>query len=246
MLSGALDGEKEEIILSEKEKLANAQNELDALYEKRRSGEISTAEFIAEQEDLSRVLENTEPFEKIYQKYLYIKENPGAEFFYDSGYERLCGISDRTFSLNGTLIMICLFALCFCSVYSFEYKSGAYKIIGTTKFGDKKLRRAKYSAMMCLSVLIFAVSYLPELIYIGKFYGFPALSAPIMSIPALKNFGAMPIWSFILIMYLLRFALSAALLPVISSISKRCKNNILTAFIFFALFGPAIILINLT
>lgn len=175
-------------------------------------------------------------FNRVYERYLYIKDNPDAEFIYDIGYEKLFGISEPNFSIENSMLLLCVFSLCFCSIYSIDYKTGMYKILCTTKYGIRKTKQVKNIIMICLTALIFAIAYLPELIYIGRFYGFDGLSSQLISIPELAYFGCMPIWFAIVFLYLLRFIVLLTLIPVLSAISLKSKNNIITALLCLIVF----------
>lgn len=236
MLEGELTPEKEVFVLNEKAEIDEAEEKLNELSEKRYKGEISTAEFISLQAPYSEIIEKSESFEDVYEKYLYIKETPGAEFFFDRGYEKLFGIADENFSFTDSVLLMCVFAFCLCGVFSLEYKNSMYKVLNGTAFGANKTRKTKLGISLVTSFIIFAVAYLPEIIYIGRFYGFPMLSSPIMNISALKLLGNTPVWCGILILYILRFAVIALLVPIISAVSLKTKNNVITAVIFSVIF----------
>lgn len=236
MLSGQLTDEKEKIILSEKAKIDNAQEQQQSLNEQRKNKEITLQQYIQKQEEYSGILDKSEMFNKIFENYLYIKDNPNAEFIYDIGYEKLFGISEQNFSLKNSMLLLCVFALCFCSVYSVDYKTDAYKILCTTKYGTDKTRKVKNRVLFLLSSIIFIAAYMPEIIYIGRFYGFPHLNGQLVSIPELSNLGAIPIWLGIIFLYSIRFLVMILIIPIISAISLKGKNNIITAIIFFLIF----------
>ena len=175
-------------------------------------------------------------FNCVYEKYIYIKNNPEAEFIYDTGYEKLFGISEQNFSLNNSLLLLCVFALCFCSIYSVDYKTGAFRILCTTKYGTNKTRKVKTKVSVLLSTFLFLIAYIPEVIYIGRFYGFPNLTGKLLCIPELSNLGSLPIWFGVAILYVLRLLMVFFLIPIISAISLKSKNNIITAIIFSLIF----------
>lgn len=236
MLSRQLTDEKEKIILSEKAKIDNAQEQQQSLNEQRKNKEITLQQYIQKQEEYSGILDKSEMFNKIFEKYLYIKDNPNAEFIYDIGYEKLFGISEQNFSLKNSMLLLCVFALCFCSVYSVDYKTDAYKILCTTKYGTDKTRKVKNRVLFLLSSIIFIVAYMPEIIYIGRFYGFPHLNAQLLSIPATSNIGILPIWLGVVLLYAIRFLIICLLISIISAISLKSKNNIITAILFCLIF----------
>lgn len=242
MLSGSLTDSKEKLLLEEKTKIDVAEEQINILNEQRQKNGLSLQEYIQKQEQYSEVLNRASMFNRVYEKYLYIKNNPGSEFIYDIGYEKIFGISEQNFSLNNSLLLLCVFALCFCSIYSVDYKTNAYKILCTTKYGTDKTRKIKTKVIVFLSIFVFIIAYIPEAIYIGRFYGFPNLSGQLLSIPQLSNLGILPIWFGIVILYVMRWLTVILLIPIISAISLRSKNNIITAMIFSLIFVLPIVI----
>lgn len=240
MLSGPLTEEKEEGLLAEKAEIDKAEKQMNLLNEQRWKGEITTQEFIQRQEQYADTAEKAEDFQRVYDRYLYVKNTPGAEFLCDSGYERLFGITDAGFSMGNTVLLLCSLSLCLCGIYSVDYKTEMYKVICATRYGMGRTRRAKASVSACAAALTFLLAYVPELIYIGRFYGFAGLDCALVSIPALSWLGGVPVWCGIGLLYLMRFAVTLLIVPIISAISLRSKNNIITAVICLLLFAVPI------
>lgn len=237
MLAGPLNEEKEKIILSEKAEINEAEEKLNTLKEQRRKGEISIQEFVSRQEKYSETLEKADMFNKVYEKYLYVKETPGSEFIYDSGYEKLFGISDKDFSAENTILLLSVFSLLFCCVYSSDYKNHMYRLICAAKYGTDKTRKVKTGVTVGLSVLIFFIAYIPELIYIGRFYGFEGFGSKLINIPSLAYFGSLPIWFAVLVLYALRLGVLFMLISLISAFSLKTKNNVIAAIISLLVFA---------
>lgn len=237
MFAGPLNEEKEKIILSEKAEINEAEEKLNTLNEQRRKGEISIQEFVSRQEKYSETLEKADMFNKIYEKYLYVKETPGSEFIYDSGYEKLFGISDRDYSAGNTILLLSIFSLLFCCVYSSDYKNDMYRLICAAKYGTDKTRKVKTGVIVGLSVLIFLIAYIPELIYIGRFYGFDGIDSKLINIPSLAYFGSLPIWVAVFVLYALRLGVFLMLIPLISAFSLKTKNNVTAAIVSLLIFA---------
>lgn len=240
MLSGPLTEEKEQIILADQAEIAEAEEQLNLLNEQRWKGEITTQEFIQQQEQYAATAEKAGDFQRVYDRYLYVKNTPGAEFLCDSGYERLFGITAPGFSTGNTILLLCALSLSLCGIYSVDYKTGMYKVICATWYGMDRTRRAKASAAIFAATPTFLLAYVPELIYIGRFYGFAGLDCALVSIPALSWLGGAPVWCGIGLLYLLRFAVMMLIIPIISAISLRSKNNIVTVVICLLLFAVPI------
>lgn len=110
-----------------------------------------------------------------------------------------------------------------------------YKILGTTKYGIDKTRKLKSLILSGMTVLICLIAYLPKIIY-RAFYRFHDITARCISIPKLVAFKSLLLWLAIILLYLLRFTIVLALTPIISAISLKSRNNIITALICLILF----------
>lgn len=237
MLSGELTPEKENIILTEKAKFTEAEEKVATLEEQRRNGEITLHQFISEYQKYEEVIEKSEQFNRVYNKYLHVKETSGAEFVYDTGYEKLFGISDPNFSAQNNLLLLCVLSFCLCSLYSVDYKNEMYKILTATKYGLKKTRDTKSIIAVCVTAVTVLISYLPEVIFISRFYGFAGAASQLLSIPSFTHFGSLPIWFDVALLYLSRFVIALMMVPIISAISLKTKNNITTALLSLILFA---------
>lgn len=229
--SGKLTEEKESIILKEQEKFEKARFAIENIEEKVRNGEISKEESIRYKEPYNEILSSEEIFSRIIEQYEYIKENPKAEFVYDTGYKELLRINKNAF-IESDIYLIVMAEIAFSVIFVMEYKTGMNKILNTTPKG--KMITAKTKIIVCIitSLIIFMISIIPEIIKIGQIYGLDNITA---SITSLRSFGNLPfeisILEFTIINYLVRFIVFISIVLFILWISLKLKNTTYTILV---------------
>jgi hypothetical protein len=222
--SGELTDEKEKIITKEQEKFEKARNAIENIEEKVQKGEISREEAIRYKEPYHEVLNAEEIFLRIIEQYEHIKENPKAEFVYDTGYKELLRSNKNAF-LENDIYLIIMAEIVFSAIFVMEYKTGMNKILNTTPKGKEATAKAKIKVCLITSIIIFMISIIPEMIKIGQMYGFHNITASITSIPNFSNlYSGISILGFIIINYLTRLIIFINIVLVILWISVKLKN----------------------
>ena len=226
-LQGELTPQKEEWLAEQQREFDAASQRVTEIAALVQSGEISPAQGEAMKAPYEKALEPQDAFDKVVQRAAYIKEHPGTQFVYDTGYRELFGLSGNAIPAALQLIVCCIFS--FSSVFSMEYQYQALRLLRTTPKGrrDTALRKLLLSA--AVSLLFFAIAYLPQLISIGRDFGFPQLSAPVGSLPEYGNF---PSWislaGFLTLIFLVRAVCCLWVVLVLLALSLRLKNAVLT------------------
>jgi len=228
-LEGKLTESKETLLLSEKEKFDEAQYKYDEIIERYNNREITMAVMVSELKPYEKILSQVGAFLPIYERYEYIKAHSNAEFLYDKGYERLFGIIDADEGLNSGIKLLVVLIFCLCGVFSIEYKSGMYKVLNASKKGIRETVTSKLGVSILTALIIYAIAYIPDLIFIGKFYGFGGLNFPLVSLPAFSGFGQVPIWFYITLLFTLRLLVCVCVAFIVLCFSLIVKNNILAA-----------------
>jgi hypothetical protein len=236
-LQGPLTREKHENLEAEKATLDNAEREINRLNQMLMRGEIDWRE----QWELARAhhetVNNMWGFEEIYERYLYVRSTDHAQFVYDAGYSRLFGMSTPNTGLTGGMWLIAIMILCLCGVFPMEYKTGMYKILNASPNGHSDTVRLKLLLSAGAMTVAFIIAQLPELIYIGRYFGYGGLGAGIASLPPgeLGGFpafmGGMPIWLYMALILLLRLLFFAGIMLIILAISLKLRNNVYTALV---------------
>ena len=68
-----------------------------------------------------------------------------------------------------------------------RYRTGMIKILNTTPKGKKYTAKNKIKVCLLASLIIFAISIVPEIIKIGEIYGFSNITASITSMSGFSN-----------------------------------------------------------
>ena len=229
--SGELTAEKEKIIIEEQERFEKARIAIENIEEKVQKGEISIEEAIRYKEPYYEILNEEEIFLRIIEQYEYIKENPKAEFVYDTGYKKLLRINKNAF-LESDIYLVIMAEIVFSAIFVMEYKTGMNKILNTTQKGKETTTKAKIGVCLITSIIIFVISIIPEMVKIGQIYGFDNVIASIISIPNFSNlYPGISILGFIVINYLTRLIIFISIVLIILWISLKLKNTTYTILV---------------
>lgn len=103
---GPLTAQTEDFLLNESNTIKYAKTNLDKLYDNYYDGTINEDAFSQKRNQLEEVLRNKEGFERIYEQYIYIRENPDQRYFlYTNGWDGLLSNENLDFL---TVILILL------------------------------------------------------------------------------------------------------------------------------------------
>ena len=225
ILSGKLTEEKEKFIQSEQKRFEEAELAIEKIEERVAKGEISKKDAIYYEEPYENILATKEIFMKILDQYEYIKENPKAEFVYDTGYKELLRINKNAF-LQSDIYLEVVSIMCFAGIIVMEYKTGIIKILNSTPKGKKYTVINKIISCIFAGIIIFMISIIPEIMKIKEVYGFDNIKASIVSISLFNNLPqGINILQFIIISYLFRFMVFTSIILLILWISLKIKNT---------------------
>ncbi|MFR4998117.1 MAG: hypothetical protein ACLUDK_12970, partial [Clostridium paraputrificum] len=129
-LEGKLTSEKEEFLYKEKEKFENAEKKVEEIDKSLRDKEITMMQANAMKEEYNKILSNYNTFQKVWEKYEFIKKHEGSEFVYDSAYKMLFNYNDNIFKIAAILYFtVIIFVLSV--VFPMEYSNSQYRILNT-------------------------------------------------------------------------------------------------------------------
>lgn len=240
VLSGEMTLEKQMYLDQERAVFDDAAQKSQAIALQIQRGEISRSQAALMTRPYDAILARQPIFERVLQQVAYCKEHPGASILYTSGYLKLFAGSGNAVSL---LPLVALSVLCFASVFAMEYRNNTVRILGVTPLGRKKTAVTKLRLSILLTIPLFVLSILPELVHIGQTYGFPGLSDSVVSLPPYAGLPAwLPVWGLLLLHYGFQLLGCMAVTAVICALSLRFKSGIYTAMIAFLLLGIPILL----
>ncbi|MCL2634762.1 MAG: hypothetical protein FWD34_09655 [Oscillospiraceae bacterium] len=236
-LQGPVTREKHDYLTSEKAKLDEAQNELHRLNMEYMMGEIDPYLFFEERRPYDSIVNSMWGFNEIYERYQYIRNTDNAQFVYDTGYVWMFGMNNPDAGLTSGIWLCAIIILSLCGLFSMEYKTGMYKILNASPHGHGDTVKLKLMLSAGLVVIAFIIASLPELIYIGRYFGYSGMGAPLASIPPayLGGFpafmGIFPIWTYVLFMLFMRLIATAGVAVIVLALSLKLKNNAYAALV---------------
>ena len=241
MLAGKITPEKELLIQKEKAKFDGVDAEIKNIDDMYKGGKITWDEKMNREASYENILYEKSIFSKIYDRYIYLKTHPGTQFVYDLGYEKLFGITDMDNGLGSGIKLLTALILCLCGAFSIEYETGMFKVLGTAQKGCRDTAACKIGISLMIAFLLFVSAYVPDLILIGKYYGYGGLSAPLASLPAFEHFG-ISILGYMILLFASRLIVCFGTACIILAVSLLTKRKIYTALISLCTFvGPPLL-----
>lgn len=230
-LEGKLTSEKEEFLYKEKEKFENAEKKVEEIDKSLRDKEITMMQANAMKEEYNKILSNYNTFQKVWEKYEFIKKHEGSEFVYDSAYKMLFNYNDNIFKTAAILYFtVIIFVLSV--VFPMEYSNSQYRILNTTLLGKKNIEKMKIVISSVLAIIIMGISIGVRYIYISRYYEFSNISAKAISVFGADFWGAqMPIYLVLIIAIGVLLLLSLIFMSIILLVSKKVKNSVYTVVI---------------
>lgn len=230
-LEGKLTSEKEEFLYKEKEKFENTEKKVEEIDKSLRDKEITMMQANALKEEYNKILSNYNTFQKVWEKYEFIKKHEGSEFVYDSAYKMLFNYNDNIFKIAAILYFtVIIFVLSV--VFPMEYSNSQYRILNTTLLGKKNIEKMKIVISSVLAIIIMGISIGVRYIYISRYYEFSNISAKAISVFGADFWGAqMPIYLVLIIAIGVLLLLSLIFMSIILLVSKKVKNSVYTVVI---------------
>lgn len=238
-IQGKYSEEKLAYLYQEREELEKIQEELD-------SGIKYTA---AQRELLLQKTEQLTGLGMAIQNAEYVKENGLSYFVYDKGYLIMLGNYEGKWELLKLRLIVLLIIIGFAAfVWGIEAWSGMDKVLQISAEGERSLRWYKRCHILLLSLLIFAVAYVPWIWNVMHVYDCSHWAAPLGSIMVFQDlwFREIPIGAAMLVFWLLHLLYLYFVGMIVCLIRKRMGNYILTALVAFVLFAiPVFVLGNI-
>lgn len=225
-LNGKLTEEKEEQIQNQKNYYDEILKQLENLEQIFASGEISEQDYDNRKLSLESQLAFYPAFQRVYERYEYVKQDSDRQFVYEEGYNKLMGKKDHLY-LGMFMIMNLVLILFLTTTFTTDKEKGMYNIIRTAPKGRGSVVKSKI-AISFLGVCCMYFCFLIRNIYIAQTnYGMESL---FVSASNLKGFGNVPEGISILL-FLVGFALLQIICILIISllmmfVSGRIGNTV--------------------
>ncbi len=112
-------------------------------------------------------------------------KNNHAEYIYDGAYTTFLQYTNHDFELNLTASLLIL--ILFSAAYNCEYSTGMSKLLAASFKGRQEVFWTKTGICFFLTIMVYVLSYIPQMLLYVKRYGSPWSQAPLYSIMVLKN-----------------------------------------------------------
>lgn len=230
-LNGPLTKEKVKSILQEKEKYVAIYKQIAKIDDMYKKGEITEAECGDMMTAYQSQLAFEPAFQRIYERYLYVKAHPHAEFVYEDGYHYLLG-EDGSGSLIGFLWMSMVFILLLSSILSVEQEKGLMKLIRSTPRGRGDWYGYRIGISLVTVAALYVIWFGEKICQAVTYYGLPSLWASVNSLAGFAHFPAwMPVW-LLLFLHMFWQLLCIGLLAVfVLFLSAKTGNTVNTVLL---------------
>ncbi|MEG0276183.1 MAG: hypothetical protein RR630_04060 [Coprobacillus sp.] len=229
-LEGPLNQDKEKFLQQEKQKFIDLNQQLDKIIERENNHLITKEEANNQKFQIESLLQDEQVFQKVYQEYERILQNPSLQFVIPSIYDEL--LLSPNWVLTPYILLFVFLSLSLSQVYSFEYQNDMHKVITPTSLGHKTLKKKKFIISFIIMCIFFILINFPPLFILQKTFGFSALTAPLQSLKQFQNFPIeIPLWSCILFLYLIRFLAAFFFISFLHLIERKLRSQLLTMII---------------
>lgn len=253
-LSGPVTEEKLATLRRENARLRSWEKTLEEGRRKYENHEMAEGEWNALLQTVQNNTRSSAAFSRVAARWIYLKEygkktgeNPG--FVYETGYESLAGLGKEGYDEDmkqGIRLLVISIALC-SGTFTVEFSDGMIQLLGGTVRGRMETVNRKLVLLTALSVLLFLMTYLPDLIKIIQTCGLPQLHTSCGAIPSMASFP-MKLWQYLALLYLLRYLFYFCILLMIAALSiwlKDTGKTMAVASLFF-LFPQMLHLLGIT
>ncbi len=253
-LSGPVTEEKLATLRRENARLRSWEKTLEEGRRKYENHEMAEGEWNALLQTVQNNTRSSAAFSRVAARWIYLKEygkktgeNPG--FVYETGYESLAGLGKEGYDEDmqqGIRLLVISLALC-SGTFTVEFSDGMIQLLGGTVRGRMETVNRKLVLLTALSVLLFLMTYLPDLIKIIQTCGLPQLHTSCGAIPSMASFP-MKLWQYLALLYLLRYLFYFCILLMIAALSiwlKDTGKTMAVASLFF-LFPQMLHLLGIT
>lgn len=180
-LEGPLTNEKEQWILQEQKHYQDLNQQLATISKKREQGSLTQTQANAMQEQINEQLRGEQVFQRVFEQYEDIQNNPQKQFVYPVAYQKY--FIDINWLFMPTLLL-CIFTIIGLSqVITYEYQNQMHKITQTSyRGGNHYILNIKLSLSIGIGILFLIIVLTPPFVLLQQTYGFSSLLAPAMSI----------------------------------------------------------------
>lgn len=240
-LEGELSSEKESMIHTEQKRYKTAFKKIEQIDTMVSEGEIDEGvgnTLKAEWESIIAFYPSFQRIEKQYEKICM----QGGDFIYDTGYLYLFGKMDNVFLIDITILTFGLI-LAFGNAISMEDQSGTWKLLGTTKYGRKKIIARKIGVCVFSSIALTLIPFICRWACISATYPLNGKNTLIQNIPLYQNFAInMTVGNYTALLIIAQVLAAVIIILMVLGLSAWRKNQIQTIFFAILILGVPLML----
>lgn len=232
-LSGEFSEEKYQRIADEYNQLNQIQEQIDAYT----NGSVSDSSETIRLSDLDyyhTLLRSKETVDRLMMRSDMLKERAdnGDTAYYvpDTGYLLLCGIQKPGIRYQPLMISI-LLTLLLSGIFAIEYEYGTESLLRTLPEGEEKLFYIKLRLCLLVFLVVFLLSWMPEIIYIIKNSTIKYLWIPAANIPVFQSFPEfITIGMMIMLVLVERLLFALTNMGIILLVARKSRSTIAALF----------------
>ena len=217
-LEGTPDPQKDAFIEEETARFADLYAQMEEYTIALNSGELQQEAFDALSSRIARQLESEEVFLRAKNQYDRMKEQ-GYDYVCQTGYERLLGPEGQKDALILSIQLMIALILGLASIHAGETEINMVFLLNSAP-RKKDSQRAKEILVTVYAVAAVAITFVPHILAIAKYYGLPGLFACGHSVPLLRM-GTQTVLAGLCSYGVITIMLAIAVAHVVSLISKR-------------------------
>ncbi|HKL80652.1 MAG TPA: ABC transporter permease subunit [Mobilitalea sp.] len=220
----------------------NLKKQLEVIREEYRSGRLNQASYQYLENTTAQDLKSEIGYQmfvgrvRAIEPYYIDTEGIKPWLLYDTGYNQLLGIMPNSnLSAAHILFLFCLI-LCVAPVYAIENQYGGCRLFGTTRKGRIPSFFARLLTGTILTMILYAIIYIPCIFNILENYTYAGLGAPIQSLDTFRFFPwKMTIGGILVLSNVIRLICSLLCMVTIMCISYYSKSTASTLAINFGI-----------
>lgn len=202
---GEYNEEKAKRIAQEQEKFEECEKELADLSARFQNGLIDEVTYKYESGRLNDKLSLKPVFMRFLESVEYVKNTPGAELVYDTGYEELTKSKSLLHIISYLVILITLAAIQLETAFR-EKNSGMHNLTHSTVNGREVLKRCDLIIHLLCGWMISVSAFAGEIFFIRSVYGLSGMGASAVSLAMYEGSGMPTILAKLLVYYAIRVA----------------------------------------
>ena len=218
-LTGSLTAEKRAFVESEMDRLEQVHRKMEQLKQDYYSGSILEEEYRNSFQVLHQDDKRYPGFMKVYNQYIFVREQENRSFLYTGGWETL--LTNQRPDYLYLILLIIVLSPIFCE----EYASGMNKILITQKYSSKYHVAVKLGVALTLTAILTAILQCMELIYCAAVFGLPHGNFTIQSLHSFATASKMlTLWQAFALQFVLKeigYCYAAILLLFLSVLVKK-------------------------